>query len=122
MLKRERRREAGEGMFGILIGLAILFVVVTAGVKIVPLHIHGAEMLDAMNETANFGGLKTPERLKDDLFARAEDVQAPVTLQNITIERNGPYITVQVKYQESVDVFGYKYVYNFDKKVEKLVF
>jgi hypothetical protein len=122
MLKKERRREAGEGMFGVLIGLAILFVVVTAGVKIVPLHIHGAEMLDAMNETANFGGLKPPDRLKDDLFARAEDVRAPVTLQNITIERNGPYITVQVKYQESVDVFGYKYVYNFDKKVEKLVF
>jgi hypothetical protein len=122
MWKRAWRREAGEGMVGLLVGLAVLFVLVTAGVKIIPLHIHGAEMLDAMNEVANFGGLKTPERLKDDLYARAEDVRAPVTLQNISVQRNGPYIVVQVKYQESADVFGYKYVYNFDKKVEKLVF
>jgi hypothetical protein len=122
MRKRAWRREAGEGMVGLLVGLAVLFVLVTAGVKIIPLHIHGAEMLDAMNEVANFGGLKTPERLKDDLYARAEDVRAPVTLQNISVQRNGPYIVVQVKYQESADVFGYKYVYNFDKKVEKLVF
>jgi len=27
-----------------------------------------------------------------------------------------------VKYQETTDIFGYKYAYNFDKKVEKLVF
>jgi len=122
MRRRTQRHSAGEGMVGLLVGLAILFVVVTAGVKIVPLHIHGAEMLDAMNESANFGGLKSPEKLQEDLFARAEDVRAPVKLQNIKVERNGPYIVVQVKYQESVDVFGYKYVYNFDKKVEKLVF
>jgi hypothetical protein len=109
-------------MVGLLIGLAVLFVVVTAGIKIIPLHIHGAEMLDAMNETANFGGLKPPEKLQYELFSRAEDVQAPVTLQNISVVRNGPYIVVQVKYVETVDVFGYKYVYNFDKKVEKLVF
>lgn len=117
-----RRGKRGEGMVGLLIGLAVLFVVVTAGIKIIPLHIHGAEMLDAMNETANFGGLKPPEKLQYELFSRAEDVQAPVTLQNISVVRNGPYIVVQVKYVETVDVFGYKYVYNFDKKVEKLVF
>jgi hypothetical protein len=117
-----RRGIRGEGMFGLLIGLAVLFVVVTAGIKIVPLHIRGAEMLDAMNETANFGGLKPPEKLQYELFSRAEDVRVPVTLQNISVLRNGPYIVVQVKYEESVDVFGYKYVYNFDKKVEKLVF
>ena len=122
MGRRMQRHDAGEGMVGLLVGLAILFVVVTAGVKIVPLHIHGAEMLDAMNESANFGGLKSPEKLQDDLFTRAEDVRAPVKRQNIKVDRNGPYIVVQVKYQESVDVFGYKYVYNFDKKVEKLVF
>jgi len=75
-----------------------------------------------MTETANFGGLKAPERLQQDLFARAEDVRAPIKLENISVTRNGPYIVVEVKYQESVDVFGYKYVYNFDKKVEKLVF
>jgi hypothetical protein len=122
MRTRARRGERGEGMVGLLIGFAVLFVVVTAGIKIIPLHIRGAEMLDAMNETANFAGLKPPDRLQQDLFSRAEDARVPVALQDISVIRNGPYIVVQVKYQETVDIFGYKYVYNFDKKVEKLVF
>jgi len=117
-----QRRQRGEGMFGLLIGLAVLFVAVTAGFKIVPLHIHGAEILDAMNEAANFGGLKAPEKLQQDILSRAEDSRVAMKPQNITIVRNGPYIVIQVKYQETTDIFGYKYVYNFDKKVEKLVF
>jgi hypothetical protein len=122
MREQARRHQRGEGMFGLLVGLAVLFVAVTAGVKIIPLHIHGAEILDAMNEAANFGGLKPPEKLQQDILSRAEDARVPLKLQNITIVRNGPYIVVQVKYEETVDIFGYKYVYNFDKKVEKLVF
>lgn len=122
MRDQTRRRQRGEGMFGLLIGLAVLFVAVTAGFKIVPLHIHGAEILDAMNEAANFGGLKAPEKLQHDILSRAEDSRVPMKLQNIVIVRNGPYIVIQVKYQETADIFGYKYVYNFDKKVEKLVF
>jgi hypothetical protein len=122
MRKPTRRRQRGEGMFGLLIGLAVLFVAVTAGFKIVPLHIHGAEILDAMNEAANFGGLKPPEKLQQDILSRAEDARVPMKLQNINVQRNGPYIVIQVKYQETTDIFGYKYAYNFDKKVEKLVF
>jgi hypothetical protein len=45
-----------------------------------------------------------------------------VELQNISVIRNGPYIVVQVKYEETADVLGFKYKYNFDKKIEKLVF
>jgi len=122
MREQTRRRQRGEGMFGLLIGLAVLFAAVTAGVKIIPLHMHGAEVLDAMNEAANFGGLKPPEKLQQDILSRAEDSRVPMKLQNITVVRNGPYIVIQVKYQETADIFGYRYVYNFDKKVEKLVF
>ena len=109
-------------MFGLLIGLAILFVVATALAKIIPLHIHGAEVLDAMNEAANFGGLKPLDKLKQDVLMRAQDARAPIELKNISVLRNGPYIIVQVVYQETADIFGFKYTYNFDKKVEKLVF
>ena len=117
-----RRLQRGEGMFGLLLGLAILFVVATSLAKIIPLHIHGAEVLDAMNEAANFGGLKPLDRLQKDVLSRAQDARAPVELQNIIVIRNGPYIVVQVKYEETADIFGFKYKYNFDKKIEKLVF
>lgn len=117
-----RRRQRGEGMFGVLIALIVLFVAATAGFKIIPLHIHGAEMFDAMNEAANFGGLKPIEKLQDELLTKAQEIRVPVKPQDVSVLRNGGYIIVQVRYQETVDVFTFKYVYKFDKKVEKLVF
>ena len=109
-------------MFGVLIALIVLFVAATAGFKIIPLHIHGAEMFDAMNEAANFGGLKPIEKLQDELLTKAQEIRVPVKPQDVSVLRNGGYIIVQVRYQETVDVFTFKYVYKFDKKVEKLVF
>ncbi len=122
MRGESRRWQRGEGMFGLLIGLGLLFVAVTAGIKIIPLHIRGAEMFDAMNEAANFGGLKPVDKLRDELLMKAQEIRVPVKPQDVNVIRNGGYINVQVKYQETVEVFTYSYVYNFDKKVEKLVF
>ena len=112
----------GEGAFGLIVGLVVLFVVVVACVRIIPLHIRGNEVLDAMNEAANFGGLKTPEKLQMDVYLKTQDAKVPVKLEDIRIERNGSYIAVSVKYQQTADIFGYHYVYSFDKRVEKPVF
>lgn len=117
---RESRR--GEGAFGLIVGLAILFVVVVGLVRIVPLHIHGNEILDALSEAANFGGLKSPERLKMDVYLRAQDAKVPLKIEAILVERSGTYIAISAKYEQTVDIFGYKYVYRFDKRVEKPVF
>ncbi len=117
---RESRR--GEGAFGLVVGLAILFVVVVGLVRIVPLHIRGNEVLDSLNEAANFGGLKTPEKLQMDVYLRAQDSKVPLKLEAIRVERSGTYIAISAKYEQMVDVFGYKYVYRFDKRVEKPVF
>ena len=122
MRRAATRSRRGEGAFGLIVGLAVLFVVVVTPVRVVPLHIHGNEVLDAMNEAANFGGLKPLEKLKYDVFLRAQDAKVPLTLEAIRVERNGSYIAISVRYEQSADIFGYKYVYKFDKRVEKPVF
>ena len=40
----------------------------------------------------------------------------------IRVEHSGQYITISAQYEQTADIFGYKYVYKFDKKVEKPVF
>jgi hypothetical protein len=117
---RETRR--GEGAFGLVVGLAILFVVVVGLVRIVPLHVHGNVVLDAMNEAANFGGVKGLDKLQMDVYLRAQDARVPLKLEAIHVEKNGTYIAVSARYEQTVDVLGYKYVYKFDKRVEKPVF
>jgi len=116
------RFRRGEGAIGLIVGLGVLFVVVVALVRVLPLHIRGNEMLDAMNEAANFGGLKGPDKLRMDIYLKAQDYKVPLKMDAIRIERSGTYINISVKYEQTADIFGYKYVYKFDKKVEKPVF
>jgi hypothetical protein len=122
MRRASTRARRGEGAFGLIVGLGVLFVVVVACVRIIPLHIHGNEVLDSLNEAANFGGLKSPEKLQYDVFMRAQNNKVPLKLEAIRVERTGQYIAISAKYEQSVDVLGYKYVYKFDKRVEKPVF
>jgi hypothetical protein len=112
----------GEGAFGLIVGLAVLFVVAVACARIVPLHVHGNEVLDAMNEAANFGGLKSLEKLQLDVYLKAQDAKVPLQMQDIRVEKTGTYIMISARYKQTADIFGYKYVYVFDKKVEKPVF
>jgi hypothetical protein len=122
MPRATTRSRRGEGAFGLIVGLVVLFVFVVAVVRILPLHIHGSEVLDAMNEAANFGGLKGPDKLQYDVFRHAQDANVPLKLEAIRVERNGTYIAVSARYEQTVEIFGFKYVYKFDKRVEKPVF
>ena len=122
MRRASTRSRRGEGALALIVGLGVLFVVVVACVRIIPLHIHGNEVLDALNEAANFGGLKPPEKLQYDVFMRAQNSKVPLKLEAIKVERSGSYIAISARYEQSVDVLGYKYVYKFDKRVEKPVF
>ena len=122
MRKRSGNRTRGEGAFGLIVGIIVLVAAVISGIKVIPLYIHGNEIYDAMNEAANFGGIKPLEKLQADIYNRAQDAGVPLNLAEIRVERNGPYIVITARYKQTVDLFGFKYVYNFDKKVEKLVF
>ncbi len=120
--KGNRATIRGEGAFKAIIGIAILVVAVIAAVKIIPLHVHGGEVLDAMNEQANFGSLKPFDKIQYEVFRRAQESDVPLTLGDIKVYKNGNNIIIEAKYNQSVDVLGYKYVYRFDNKVEKPTF
>jgi hypothetical protein len=119
---RRVSRTRGEGAFGLIVGLALLFVAVVALMKIVPLHIHGNEILDVMNEQANFGGMKRLDLIRDEIWRKAQELGAPLPKEEIKVIHRGSYVVITAAYSEEVEVFGYKYVYKFNRKVEKPVF
>jgi hypothetical protein len=122
LMRRMAARRRGEGAIGLIVGLVLVGVVTVALFKIVPLHIHGNEVLDAMQEQANFGGLKQLDKIQWEIFRRGEEAGVPLPLQEIKVMHRGQNIVITAKYTQTVDVFGYKYVYNFDKTVEKPTF
>lgn len=117
-----RKPTRGEGALGTIVALVILVAVAIALFKIVPLHIAGSKVLDAMNEQANFAGVKPLDKIQYEIFVVAQEAGTPVTLQDIQVRRSGAEVIVQLKYEQSVKVLGYNYVYLFDKTVQKPIF
>lgn len=117
-----RNRIRGEGAFGTIVGIVIVILVGIALFKIVPLHIAGNRVLDAMDEQANFAGVKPLEKLQYEVFREAQAAGTPLTLQDIKVRRHGSEVIIEAKYMQKVSVLGYQYNYVFDRTVQKPVF
>lgn len=117
-----RNRVRGEGAFGTIAGIAVVILVGIALFKIVPLHIAGNKVLDAMSEQANFAGVKSLDKIQYEIFVAAQEAGTPLTLQDIKVRRHGQDVIVEAQYVQKVSVLGYKYAYAFDKSVQKPVF
>jgi hypothetical protein len=117
-----RNRVRGEGAFGTIVGIVVVVLVGVALFKIVPLHIAGNEVLDAMSEQANFAGVKTLDKIRYEIFIAGQEAKTPLTLQDIKIRRHGSDVIVEARYTQKVSVFGYQYNYVFDRTVQKPVF
>jgi hypothetical protein len=117
-----RKRIRGEGAFGTIFGIAVVVLVGIALFKIVPLHIAGNKVLDAMTEQANFAGVKPLDKIQYEVFVVAQEAGTPLTLQEIKIRRQASDIIIEAKYIQKVSVLGYQYVYAFDRSVQKPVF
>jgi hypothetical protein len=117
-----RSRCRGEGAFGTIVGIVLLVVVGIALFKIVPLHMAGNTVFDAMSEQANFAGVKPLDKIQYEIFVIAQDAGTPLTLQDIKIRRHGSDVIVEAKYTQKVSVLGYQYAYVFERTVQKPVF
>jgi hypothetical protein len=117
-----RKRIRGEGAFGTIVGIAVVVLVGIVLFKIVPLHIAGNSVLDAMTEQANFAGVKSLDKIQYEIFVLAQEAGTPLTLKDIKISRRAQDVIVEAKYTQKVSVLGYQYIYAFDKTVQKPVF
>ena len=117
-----RNRDRGEGAFGAIVGIVLVVLVGIALFKIVPLHIAGGKVQDAMSEQANFAGVKPLEKIQYEIFVTAQEAGTPLTLQDIKIRRHGQDVIVEAKYTQTVKVLGFNYTYGFDKTIQKPVF
>lgn len=117
-----RNRIRGEGAFGTIVGIAVVVLMGIVLFKVVPLHIAGNKVLDAMSEQANFAGVKSLDKIQYEIFVVAQEAGTPLVIQDIKLSRHGNDVIVEAKYIQKVSVLGYQYAYAFDKTVQKPVF
>jgi len=95
---RRSRREAGEGQAGCLVGVIILLIAIFIAYKVVPVKVKSADLRQTVVDEAKSAGTHPDEVIRKQILARAQDDNLPVTEDNITIERTGNLIRVDVDY------------------------
>jgi hypothetical protein len=80
--------EKGGSRFGVYIFLVILFLVIHAGYKIVPMYMDYSRMEDEMNAKAGVAQVLKDEEILRDLINKAKELDLPLTAESFILERD----------------------------------
>jgi hypothetical protein len=118
------RSVRGAANVGCIVWLVILCVVGYVLYKVVPVKIATSEFYDVMQEQASFGSIKDVKFIEFEILRKAQELQIPVTKDNLKITRSREALTVEAHYEITIDFFNgaYKYVWKFDPVVVRPTF
>jgi hypothetical protein len=121
---KRSRSVRGSANVGCIVWLVILGFVGYVLWKVVPVKIASSEFYDVMQEQAAFGSIKDPKFIEFEILRKAQELQVPVTKENLKITRGREAITVEAHYEMTIDFFNgaYKYVWKFDPVVIRPLF
>jgi hypothetical protein len=90
----------------------------------VPVMIYSSEFYDVLQEQASFGSIKSEGAIQYEILRRAQQLQIPVTKDNLKVTRAREAVTVEAHYEIPLSFFGgvYKYVWKFDPVVTRPTF
>ena len=118
------RSVRGAANVGCIVWLVILGLVGYILFKIVPVKIASSEFYDVMQEQASFGSIKDVKFIEFEILRKAQELQIPVTKDNLKVTRSREALTVEAHYEITIDFFNgaYKYVWKFDPVVVRPTF
>ncbi len=95
--------------------LLLLLFALFAGSQFVPAYFHAYQFNDACVQEVRFAvsTRKTPERISDDVLAKAKEYDIDLPPENIHLIRRGPAFTLQVDYVIPIDLRVYKHDLSF---------
>ncbi len=118
------RSVRGAANVGCIVWLVILGFVGYVLWKVVPVKIATSEFYDVMQEQASFGSIKDAKFIEFEILRKAQELQIPVTKDNLKVTRSREALTVEAHYEITIDFFNgaYKYVWKFDPVVVRPTF
>jgi hypothetical protein len=121
---RRRRATLGRGNLGCILWLIVVIAVGHVLWIVVPVKIKTSEFYDVLQEQASFGSIKSEGAIQYEILRRAQQLQIPVTKDNLKVTRSREAVTVEAHYEIPLEFFGgvYKYVWKFDPVVSRPTF
>ena len=108
-LKNALRSQRGEGKLKAIIVTAILILGVFAGVKVIPPYAAYYQLNDKVQEIARFGVVEhsSEDQIRDKVMKTVQDLEIPVTKDNIKVTAGSTRVSIFVDYIVPVDILFY---------------
>ena len=116
------RRERGEGQFGCLVGLVFLLIAGLIAYKMIPIKVKAADLRETIVDESKSAGQHKDPQIRRQILVKAEQLQLPVTDDDIVINRTSGNIQMRVSYTVPVDFPGYTYQWHFKVETDNPVF
>jgi hypothetical protein len=118
--QRRFRAQRGEGRLKAILVIAIIAFVIYAAVKILPPYIAEYQLADKMTEQARFGVVNryTEEQIRAAVFKEAQDLDIPITKEDIKVLASPSVVRISVDYTIPVDLIVYKLDLHFTPNSE----
>lgn len=104
-----RLRESGGGSFGLIVTLLILAAVGYVAYQAVPTYVHNYELNDYLNDLvlqAVSNKIK-PEDIPAAVLDRCQELNLPVSSDNVNLTSGGDTVAVHVAYTRPVNLWFY---------------
>lgn len=118
-----RRSERGEGNLGCIFWLLAMGIVLLIAWKAIPVKLQSAELYDHMDEIAKFAARRaTIEEIEKSILARAVELKIPLQKKDITVNKTGQRIFMQIEYNIPLEFPGFTYQWHFKQTVDRPIF
>ncbi len=104
LLMRMLKNQNGAGSVKVIIVLALLFVVIHVGYKLIPMYMDSERMKDEMNVKARLAQVLKDEEIRADLAKKAKELDLPLQEENFAIKRDESRHTMRISAMWEVEV------------------
>jgi len=118
------RYQRGDVPVGCLVGGAVALIVVLVAIKVAPIMIHVGELDKQIGVYADRANRReyNDKRIERAILTKAEQLDLPVTKEDISIKRTSNRIKIVVVYNIRIEFPGYTYVWHKEHFHERPLF
>lgn len=115
-----RGAQRGAGKIKAILWTAILVFGVYAAYKIIPVYIAEYQLADRMQEEARFAIVNrhSEDQIRDTVFKTAQDLDIPITREQIKVLASMQMVQISVDYTVPVDLLVYRVQLHFTPSSE----
>lgn len=103
---RRTRSQSGEAQMSCLFGLVLMLVALFLAYKLIPIKAKAAEMRETVYNEGKSAGTHTDDIIRKAIHKTAEEKGIELYDEDISIQRAGNIIKIDVEYVTPVKVFG----------------